>query len=65
MPDYKATAELFYSFHSELEAIVMDMVGDLIDKRTLDTMFEDLDSLQEEYHEKLRKIYREDGEDRG
>ncbi|MBR1664080.1 MAG: hypothetical protein IJ696_07125 [Ruminococcus sp.] len=62
MPTYKATEELFYSFHSELEAIVMDMVGDLIDKRTLDTMFEDLDSLQEEYHEKLRKIYREDGE---
>ena len=65
MPEYKAMAELFYSFHSELEAIVMDMVGDLIDKRTLDTMFEDLDSLQEEYHEKLRKIYREDGEDHG
>ena len=65
MPEYKAMAELFYSFHSELEAIVMDTVGEMIDRRTLDTMFEDLDSLQEEYHEKLRKIYREDGEDHG
>ena len=65
MPEYKAMAELFYSFHSELEAIVMDMVGEMTDKRTFDTMFEDLDSLQEEYHNKLKKIYREDGENRG
>lgn len=62
MPEYKALAELFYSFHSEFEAIVMDMVGDKIDERTLDTMFEDFDSLQEEYHNKLRTIFREDGE---
>lgn len=62
MPEYKALAELFYSFHSEFEAIVMDMVGDKIDERTLDTMFEDFDSLQEEYHKKLRTIFREDGE---
>lgn len=65
MPDYKAVAELFYSFHSEFEAIVMDMVAEKTDKRTLDMMFEDFDCLQEEYHEKLRQIYKEDGEDRG
>lgn len=35
------------------------------DKRIMDTMFEDFDRLQEEYHEKLRQICREDGEDRG
>lgn len=53
MPEYKAIDKLFYSFHSKFEAIVMD------------TMFEDFDRLQEEYHEKLRQICREDGEDRG
>ncbi len=65
MPEYKSIAELFYSFHSEFEAIVMDMIGEKTDKRTLDTMFEDLDRLQEEYHNRLKRIYREDGENRG
>lgn len=65
MPEYKAVDELFYSFHSEFEAIVMDMIDEKTDKRIIDTMFEDFDRLQEEYHEKLRQIYREDGEDRG
>ena len=65
MPEYKAVDKLFYSFHSEFEAIVMDMIGEKTDKRIMDTMFEDFDRLQEEYHEKLRHICREDGEDRG
>ena len=43
----------------------MDMIGEKTDKRIIDTMFEDFDRLQEEYHEKLRQICREDGEDRG
>ena len=47
---------LFYDFHSEFEAIVMDMLGDKIDKRTLDTMFEDFDSLQEDYHNRLKNL---------
>ena len=63
MPTYKAVSELFYSFHSEFEAIVMDMIAEKTDRRTRDTMFEDLDSLQEEYHKKLREIYREDGDE--
>ena len=65
MPEYKAIDKLFYSFHSEFEAIVMDMIAEKTDKRIIDTMFEDFDRLQEEYHEKLRQICREDGEDRG
>ena len=63
MPEYKAVDKLFYSFHSEFEAIVMDMIAEKTDKRIIDTMFEDFDRLQEEYHEKLRQICREDGED--
>lgn len=43
----------------------MDMIAEKTDKRIIDTMFEDFDRLQEEYHEKLRQICREDGEDRG
>lgn len=65
MPDYKAVNDLFYSFHSEFEAIVMDMAADKIDKRTLDTMFEDFDSLQEEYHNRIKKIYGKDGKANG
>ncbi len=65
MPEYKAVDKLFYSFHIEFEAIVMDMIAEKTDKRIIDTMFEDFDRLQEEYHEKLRQICREDGEDRG
>ena len=65
MPEFKAVDKLFYSFHSEFEAIIMDMIGEKTDKRIIDTMFEDFDRLQEEYHEKLRQICREDGEERG
>ena len=65
MPEYKAVDKLFYSFHSEFEAIIMDMIGEKTDKRIIDTMFEDFDRLQEEYHEKLRQICREDGDNRG
>lgn len=43
----------------------MDMLGDKIDKRTLDTMFADFDSLQEDYHNRFKAIYREDGEEDG
>ena len=65
MPDCKAVNDLFYSFHSEFEAIVMDMIGEKVDKRTLDTMFEDFDSLQEEYHNRIKKIYGKDGNANG
>ena len=65
MPDYKAVNDLFYSFHSEFEAIVMDMTADKIDKRTFDTMFEDFDSLQEEYHNRIKKFYGKDGNANG
>lgn len=63
MPDYKAVNDLFYSFRSDFEAIVMDMIGEKIDKRTLDIMFEDFDSLQEEYHNRIKDFYRKDEED--
>lgn len=64
-PNTRQQTSCFYSFHSEFEAIVMDMIAEKTDKRIIDTMFEDFDRLQEEYHEKLRQICREDGEDRG
>lgn len=57
---YKTIDELFYSFHSEFEAIVMDMIGETTDKHILDTMFEDFDRLQEEYHERLNQICEKD-----
>ena len=55
--DLDTVNKLFYDFHSEFEAIVMDMVAGKIDKRTLDTMFEDFDSLQEDYHNRLKNLF--------
>lgn len=63
MPDYKAVNDLFYSFHSEFEAIVMDMIGEKIDKRTVDIMFENFDSLEEEYHNRIKDFYGKEDED--
>ena len=36
----------------------MDMLGDRIDKNTLDTVFSSFDELQEEYHSKLYELLR-------
>ncbi len=49
--------KLFYDYHSEFEAIIMDMIADKIDSNLLDVVFSDLDELQEEYHDKLKELY--------
>ena len=36
----------------------MDMLGDRIDKNTLDTVFPSFDELQEEYHNRLYELLR-------
>ena len=48
--------KLFYDYHSEVESIVMDMIFDKIDKKLLDTIFSDLDELQEKYHNRLKAL---------
>ena len=50
--------KLFYDYHSECESIIMDMVADKIDRKTLDTLFSDLDELQEKYHDRLSDLLR-------
>ena len=62
---YAPVSELFYSFHSEFEAIVMDMLGDKIDRKTLDTVFSSFDELQEKYHNKLNELWGKEGENHG
>ena len=59
LSDIKAIDSLFYCYHSEVESIIMDMVADKIDRKTLDTVFSDLDELQEKYHNRLKDLYRE------
>ncbi len=59
LSDIKAIDSLFYDYHSECESIIMDLVADKIDKKTLDTVFSDLDELQEKYHDRLSDLYRE------
>ena len=57
LSDIKTIDSLFYVYHSECESIIMDMVADKIDKKTLDIMFADLDELQEDYHNRLKDLY--------
>ncbi len=56
--DIKAIDSLFYDYHSECESIIMDMIADKIDRKTLDTMFSDLDELQENYHNRINDLLR-------
>ena len=35
----------------------MDLIADRIDKALFDLMFSDFDSLQEEYHDKLKTLF--------
>ena len=65
MPNKETVNALFYSFHSEFEAIVMDMLGERIDRKTLDIVFSSFDELQEDYHNKLDELYGKEGEDHG
>ena len=46
MPERREIEELFYSFHSEFESIVMDLIGGKIDRHILDAMFEDFDTIK-------------------
>ena len=50
--------KLFYDYHSECEAIIMDMISDKIGCDLLDIVFSDLDELQEEYHDRLKRLLR-------
>ena len=54
--DFKAINSLVYDYHSECESIIMDMIADKIDWKTLDTVFTDLDELQEKYHDRLSDL---------
>lgn len=58
LSDIKAIDSLFYVYHSECESIIMDMVADKIDRKTIDTLFADLDELQEKYHDRLSHLLR-------
>ena len=49
---------LFYDYHSEVESIIMDMIADKIGCDLLDIVFSDLDELQEEYHDRLKRLLR-------
>lgn len=64
-PNFEEISGLFNRFHSELEAIVMDMLGDKVSYNLLNCVFADLDESQEEYHNKLAELYGKDGEDNG
>ena len=57
VPNVKEINSLFAEFHNEFENTVMDMLGDKMNKETLDAVFSVLDELQEEYHNKLGEMF--------
>ena len=57
--DFNTIDRLFYDYHSECETIIMDMTSEKIDRNTFDTVFSDLDELQENYHNRLKDLFRE------
>ncbi len=58
LSDIKEIDSLFYDYHSECESIIMDLIADKIDRKTLDTVFADLNELQENYHSRLNDLLR-------
>lgn len=64
-PSFREIDGLFARFHGELEAIVMDMLGDRVSYNLLSCVFIDLDEAQEEYHNKLAELYGKAGENHG
>ena len=64
-PSFDEINALFHSFHSELEAIVMDTLGDRVSYNLLTSVFIDLDEVQEDYHNKLSELYGKEGENNG
>ena len=65
IPSFDEVNALFHSLHSELEAIVMDTLGDKVSYNLMSCVFIDLDEVQEEYHNKLSELYGKEGEDHG
>ena len=43
----------------------MDMLGNRIEKKTLDTVFSSFDELQEEYHNMLHELLRKEVKNHG
>lgn len=64
-PSFDEVNALFRSFHGELEAIVMDMLGDKVSYNLMSCVFIDLDETQEEYHNRLAELYGKEGENDG
>jgi hypothetical protein len=43
----------------------MDMLGERVDRKTLDTAFSSFDELQENYHNKLHELFQKEVKNHG
>lgn len=64
-PSFEEVNALFAHYHGELEAIVMDTLGDKVSYNLLTSVFIDLDEAQETHHNKLSELYGKEGENDG
>ena len=64
-PSFQDVNALFNRFHGEIEALIMDMLGDKVSYNLLNCVFEDLDEAQEDFNNQLATLYGKDGENNG
>ena len=64
-PSFQDVNDLFNRFHGEIEALIMDMLGDKVNYNLLNCVFEDLDETQEDFNNQLATLYGKDGENNG
>ena len=64
-PSFQEVSVLFNRFHGEIEALIMDMLGDVVSYNLLNCIFEDFDETQEDYNNQLAMLYGKDGENNG
>lgn len=64
-PDYEEVRHLLSDFHSELESITMDKLGDEVKYNLLCGVLVDFDDAFFEYQDKLDELYGKDGENNG
>ena len=64
-PSFQDVNDLFNHFHGEIEALIMDMLGDKVSYNLLNCVFEDLDEAQEDFNNQLATLYGKDGENNG
>lgn len=64
-PNCEEVSRLLNRFHSELESIAMDRLGDEVNYNLLSGVLGEFEDTLDEFQEKLNGLYGKDGENNG